>query len=244
MDGWRARLGFLLPPGNPNVEPELISIAPRGVSVHFGRMITRGTVTGSHDGQDARTRSQLDHIDEPTEMLAHIRPQVIALAHTASSYMLGVKGEAELTARLEKEHNIRFTSAFFSVIEAMKALGVSKVALGTPYAEAQTLQGKGALESYGMQVVNYRRLENVRNIYEETPERAYALAKAANTDEAEVIFLSGVGMPTLEVLDALERDLQKPVISSVAAMMWNCLRIAGVEPAVPGFGRLLNGSYK
>ena len=70
MDGWRARLGFLLPPGNPNVEPELISMATKGVSVHFGRMIARG-VTGDHAGQDARTRCQLDHIDEQTEMLAH-----------------------------------------------------------------------------------------------------------------------------------------------------------------------------
>ncbi|MDO9025131.1 hypothetical protein [Zwartia sp.] len=241
MDGWRARLGFLLPPGNPNVEPELFALKPFGVSVHFGRMIARGT-PGAHDGQDARTQSQLDHIDEPTEMLALIRPQVIALAHTASSYMLGREGEQALTARLERQYNVRFTSAFASVIAAMNHLGVSKIALGTPYAEAQTLAGKGALQEYGMAVVNVRRLENVRNIYEETPERAYALAKAANTPEAEVVFLSGVGMPTIEVLDALERDLGKPVISSVAAMMWHCLKIAGVEPVVPGYGRLLRGA--
>jgi len=240
MDGWRARLGFLLPPGNPNIEPELFALKPPGVSVHFGRMIARGT-PGAHDGQDARTRSQLDHIDEPTEMLALIRPQVIALAHTASSYMLGREGEQALTARLERQYNVRFTSAFASVIAAMNQLGVKKIALGTPYAEAQTLAGKGALEEYGMNVVSVRRLENVRNIYEETPERAYGLAKAANTDEAEVVFLSGVGMPTVEVLDALERDLGKPVISSVAAMMWHCLQIAGVEPVVPGYGSLLRG---
>lgn len=241
MDGWRARLGFLLPPGNPNVEPELFQLKPDGVSVHFGRMIARGT-PGAHDGQDQRTRSQLDHIDEPTEMLALIRPQVIAMAHTASSYMLGRAGEAELTERMEKQHNVRFTSAFASVIAAMNQLGVTKVALGTPYAEKQTLAGKAALESYGMEVVNVRRLDNVRNIYEETPERAYSLARSANTSEAEVVFLSGVGMPTVEVLDALEQDLGKPVISSVAAMMWHCLKLAGVKPLVPGYGRLLSGS--
>lgn len=241
MDGWRARLGFLLPPGNPNVEPELFALTPPGVSVHFGRMTARGT-PGAHDGQDARTKSQLDHIDEPTEMLAHIRPQVIALAHTASSYMLGREGEKALTARLEQQYNVRFTSAFASVIAAMNKLGVKKVALGTPYAEAQTLAGKRALEEYGITVVNVRRLENVRNIYEETPERAYSLAKSANTPEAEVVFLSGVGMPTIEVLDALERDLGKPVISSVAAMMWHCLHIAGVEPVVPGYGSLLRAA--
>lgn len=238
MDGWRARLGFLLPPGNPNIEPELIEIAPKGVSVHFGRMVTRG-VTGSLDGLDERTRCMLDHLDEPTEMLAHVKPNVIALAHTASSYMLGREGEIRETARLQDKFNIRFTSAFASVIEAFKELGITRVALGAPYGEAQTLQGKAALESYGIEVVNYRRLQNVRNIYEETAARAYGLARETNTDKAQAVFLSGVGLPTIEVLDALERDIGKPVISSVSAMVWNCLRISGVEPVKPGYGRLL-----
>ena len=42
MFGWRARIGFLVPPGNPTVEPELIALAPAGVSVHFQRMTARG----------------------------------------------------------------------------------------------------------------------------------------------------------------------------------------------------------
>ena len=51
MIGWRARLGFLVPPGNPTVESEMIALAPAGVSVHFHRMTARGA-TGSLDGQD------------------------------------------------------------------------------------------------------------------------------------------------------------------------------------------------
>ena len=34
MMGWRARIGFLVPPGNPTVEPERAELAPAGVSVH------------------------------------------------------------------------------------------------------------------------------------------------------------------------------------------------------------------
>jgi maleate cis-trans isomerase len=49
MIGWRARLGFLVPPGNPTVETEMIELAPAGVSVHFQRMVARGA-TGSLDG--------------------------------------------------------------------------------------------------------------------------------------------------------------------------------------------------
>jgi maleate isomerase len=46
-------------------------------------------------------------------------------------------------------------------------------------------------------------------------------------------------MPTISVLDMLETDLQKPVISSNAAMMWLALRACGVNQPISGFGRLL-----
>jgi len=101
MIGWRARLGFLLPPGNPTVEPEMIALAPEGVSVHFHRMTARGA-TGSLDGQDDRNRMMIENIDGSIELLAMVNPDVIVLAHTATSYSLGRQGEADLLARLEK----------------------------------------------------------------------------------------------------------------------------------------------
>ena len=53
------------------------------------------------------------------------------------------------------------------------------------------------------------------------------------------MFLSGTGMPTLPVLEALEHDLGKPVLSSASAMMWHALRRSGVRQVIPGYGRLL-----
>ena len=35
MTGWRARLGFLLPPGNPTIEPEMMALVPPGVSLRL-----------------------------------------------------------------------------------------------------------------------------------------------------------------------------------------------------------------
>ena len=68
MIGWRARLGFLVPPGNPTVETEMIAMAPPGVSLHFHRMVARGT-PGSLVGQSERNRSMLDNIDKPGQGL-------------------------------------------------------------------------------------------------------------------------------------------------------------------------------
>ena len=238
MMGWRARLGFLVPPGNPTVEPEMMQLAPAGVSVHFSRLVASGPA-GTHAGQEARHRSYLEHIDQSTALLAMVHPDVIVLAHTASSYSLGQAAEARLLTHLEGLSNTRVITAAGAVLQALTHLGVRKIALGTPYAEDTSLQGKAHLEAHGLRIVGFGRLDNVRNIYEETAERAYHLARQVDTPEAEAVFISGTGLPTLAVLGLLEQDLGKPVLSSATAMMWLALRTARVGQPISGYGRLL-----
>ena len=233
------RIGFLVPPGNPTAEPEMIRLTPPGVTVHFTRMVAHGEA-GAHAGQEERNRTQLAHLDETIALLAMVKPNVIVMAHTASSYTLGQKAEAELVARMEKLTGIPFLTAFGSVLKALEKLGVKRVALGAPYAHEAMLKGKAYLELHGLQVPGYGVLENVANIYDETPERAYDLGKKIDTPDSQAIFLTGVGMPTLDMLQRLENDLGKPVISSSSAMMWHALRTAGVKTPIEGYGRLLS----
>jgi maleate isomerase len=237
MMGWRARIGFLVPPGNPTVEPEMAELAPPGVSVHFTRMSAIGPA-GTHTGQEERNRSQIASLDEATRLLAMVSPHVIVLAHTATSYTLGREAEAELVRRQEAASRTRFVTAFGSVLEALSHLGVRRIAYATPYDAQLTEQGRAHLQLHGFDVVGVARLEGVRSIYEETTERAYTVGRQADRPEAEAVFLSGTGMPTLEMLQVLENDLGKPVISAASAMMWNALRIAGIRNPRHGYGRL------
>jgi len=238
MIGWRARLGFLVPPGNPTVETEMIALAPEGVSLHFHRMVARGT-PGSLAGQTERNRSMVENVDSGIELLAMVKPDIIVVAHTATSYDLGRRGEAELLDRLERATGRRVVTAFGSVVRALERLGIRKVALGTPYSAEVTLQGKAHLEAHGFEVVKFDNAKGVENIYNTTAEHAYALARSVDAADAEAVFLSGTGMPTVTVLEALEQDLGKPVISSASAMMWHALRLAGVGEPIQGNGRLL-----
>ena len=238
MFGWRARLGFLIPPGCPTVEGEVPPMMPNGVTAHFSRMVAHGT-TGSLGGQEERNLSQIKHIDETANLLSLVKPRVMALAHTATSYTLGRDGEAALKKRMEAAYHVPFITAFGSVIDALAQLNVTRVALGAPYAEEMTLKGKAHLEAHGIEVVSHGRLENVTNIYDETAERAYTLARNVDVAEADAVFLSGVGLPTMAVLDLLEQDLGKPVFSSMAALTWASLRAARVKEPIQGYGRLL-----
>jgi maleate isomerase len=171
--------------------------------------------------------------------LAMVKPDIIIVAHTATSYQLGRAREAELLARLTDATGIRIASAFGSVVAALERLGVRRVALGAPYSAETTAQGRAHLETHGFDVVRSDNLKGVTNIYDETAERAYGLARSVDRPEAEAVFLSGTGMPTLPVLEMLEQDLRKPVISSASAMMWHGLRRCGVRQPIAGYGRLL-----
>lgn len=238
MIGWRGRLGFLVPPGNPTVEPEMMALAPPGCSLHFTRMHASGAA-GSLSGQEERNQQMLDGLDQAVALLAMVRPAVVVLAHTATSYTLGQAGEASLVARIEAAHAVRFITAFGSVVAALTHLGVRRIAFGTPYGMETTLRGKAHLEAHGIEVVQFGILPGVVNIYDETPERAYQLGRMVDHADAEAVFLSGVGMPTVATLGALEADLGKPVVSAASAMMWQALRVAGARAGMPGYGRLL-----
>jgi maleate cis-trans isomerase len=238
MTGWRARLGFLIPPGNPTIETETAAMAPAGVSVHFSRMVAPGD-GGTHAGQEERNRSQIAHIDESADLLIKVKPDVMMLAHTASSYTLGRAGEIELMRRMHAKYRVTVATAFGSVVAALNVLGAKRIALGAPYTPEITLMGKALLEEHGFSVVSHRVLENVTNIFDETPERAYRLGRAVDVADADAVFLSGLGMPTIPILETLEQDIGKPAISAASAMMWNGLRLAGVRSPVTGYGRLL-----
>src|SRR5579875_3759252 len=111
----------------------------------FQPMVAHG-VPGALDGQNERTRAMVDNIEASLAMLALVKPDIIVVAHTATSYYLGRQGEADLLARLQNATGIRVITAFGAVVRALQRLGVERVALGAPYAMETTLAGKRHLE--------------------------------------------------------------------------------------------------
>jgi len=168
-----------------------------------------------------------------------VRPALVVLAHTASSYALGWGREQPLVDRVASLCRAPALLAAQAVRVALHHLGVTRLALGTPYPEPISQQSRAYWEAAGFQIVGYHRLTGVVDIYDESEERAAELARAADAPGAQAVLISGTGLPTVSVLERLERELDKPVISSNQACLWRALRLAGVGEPVAGFGRLL-----
>lgn len=197
---------------------------------------------GAAAGMEVRTRGYLDALDGPAQEIGRASPAVVILAHTSSSYLNGLAGEQALVERITAQSGALALTAAGAVRAGLLALGVKRLALGTPYPESISAIGRTYWEAAGFEVVSHRRLGDVADIYATTEAQARDLARAVDTAAADGILLSGTGMPTVGVLSDLERELGKPVVSSNQAALWHAWRLAGVARAIPDFGRLLAGT--
>ena len=206
-----ARLGVLVPSGNPTVEPEIYRMAPASVTLHFARMASLGEgAPGAADGMERRTLGYLDSVPAAARTVADVGLAALVLAHTGVSYLTGYAREEPLLRQLH---------------EAARAPAITAA--------------RAYWEAAGLEIVAHHRLEGVANIYEETSARVEALGRAADSPRAEAVLISGTGLPTADAVTPLEQALAKPVVTSQSATLWWLLRTAGVPERVTGWGRLL-----
>jgi maleate isomerase/arylmalonate decarboxylase len=233
--GRRARLGVIVPPTNTANEAEWNRTAPEGVSVHSTRMRLHGP--GSTESE---LRADLArHAAE----LAEADADVIAYGCTAGSLTVPATVLAEFMERTSGRPCITTAQA---LVEALRALGVQRVALATPYHDALNAHEAAFLAAHAIDTVACRGLglgaggvHEYRAIALVEPEAVFAHAVSADTDAAQAVLVSCTDFATLGVIERLEQTLGKPAVSSNQATFWLALRRAGIADRLDGHGRLL-----
>ena len=230
----RAKIGFVLIPNEQTIEDDMVRYLPDGVGAYFSRATMPREIS---------TESLAQLGVSLAETAARILPDdgldVVAFACTSGTVAVG---EEESCAELAKgAPGAKTTTLAGAVRKALTAMGAQKIVLGSPYVAelnanvAAYLEGVGftVLEAHGMG------LDYDTDMIRVAPEYIADYARAIDRPDADAVLLSCGALRSIDVVDVIEQELGKPVICSNQAMLWDCLRLAGVDDKLPGLGRLL-----
>jgi maleate isomerase len=236
MYGWRATIGFMLPASCTVFEQDFIKITAGlpGVIGCASRMLLKST---DADG----LRDMNTHIDECAEELAAVDPDLVIYMCTSGSFLEGNEWEQEIRERIRRISKAPIvTSTSQSVLEALKAQKMFKVAMWTPYDQRVTEQEVKWLESNDIKVVDYQYGDIYHNLDRgaQPPERTFFRLRRLDHSKADGIFQSCGNIRGVEVLGQLEEDIGKPVVNSCQATTWFALRSLGITAKIAGFGSL------
>jgi maleate isomerase len=216
------------------MEPEFHLMSPVGVSVHTARMklvdvTPEGLVEMAEDAERAAS------------LLASAAVDIIVYGCTTGSLVGGIEWEEHLVEEIEGLTGLSTFSTSGAVVEALKVLDLERVAVATPYTEVLNRLERVFLEAHGFEVTAMKGLGLIRNLdIGATEAETIADLVKSIVDGADGIFISCTNLPTVNILEPLERELEMPIVSSNQASIWVALRDLGFG-GMEGFGSLLRG---
>jgi maleate isomerase len=222
-----------VPSSNTTVEPEIYGALPAGVTLHVARLFLTQIAPDS-------IRDMVEDIETQSRNLASADVDVIALGATAPSFLKGLGYDREMIERIEAATGKPATTTSTALVEAIGALGVTRVVLGSAYDDTVNALARGFLEASGIEVLDAQGLGLVDNLVvgRLDPSTAHELARQIDRPEADAVVLACTNWRTLDVIEPLERELGKPVVSTTLVTLWAVLRMVGAD-GVDGLGRLL-----
>jgi len=231
----RAKLGFILMSTDLAAESDFFDMAPNDVAIHITRLKT----------DDHTTNETLStHIEFMADAASRIqpdtKPDVISYSCTSGSIVIG---EEKIKEEIKKGAPYAIPMTLVTgVVDALEELKVKNLVVGTPYLDEINTKEAEFLINKGFSVLNIQGLNLTKGIEfgTVTPEYWIKFALEINEAAADAIFLSCGGIRSTEVIERIEQKVGKPVITSNQAQMWSCLRRAGVEDKILGFGELFN----
>jgi maleate isomerase len=165
-------------------------------------------------------------------------PGVVAYACTSGSFVDGAAGEMVLRRTMLDAGAPAACTTSGALVEALRVLGVSRLAIATPYVEPVTRRLLAYLSEHGVRTVSSEGLGLLGNIWRVTYSEVVEIVSAADNHAADALFISCTNLPTYDVIEPLELALGKPVLTANQVTMWAALRAMG--RAAVGGGALLS----
>jgi maleate isomerase len=224
-----ARVGLIIPSSNRMVEQEMARFFPAGVTPHVARL----RMTGPHH---VALEALLPRIEEAARTLIDAKCDVVVFHCTATSMEDGMAGEARVLAALTRAGAPHATTTATAIRCAFAALGARRIVLVTPYDAETTAAEADFLRANGCEVLGAVGCALAgSDAYCATPAAFWRdQIAAAVQPEAEAYLLSCANIAALGIIEALERQLDRPVVTSNQAVIWNALTRLGSGGVGPG----------
>jgi maleate isomerase len=240
MYGYRARIGLIVPSSNTVCEQEAAALCPEGVAAYAARILFEPTLDG--------LKAMKNHVERASlELSSEGICQIVAFCCTVGSLLGGMEAEKEILRLIEKTAGVPAVTTATAVGAALDVLKVRRVAVATPYTSEINRNEKESLELRGIHVTLIRGYHEfvapheLKNdmIGRLQPQTAYEMGLKVNGKDNQAIFISCTNFRAIEIIERLERETEKPVISSNQATLWYALRKLGIKDSIRGYGSLL-----
>jgi maleate isomerase len=229
--GALAQLGLAVPQANPIVEPELRAYLPDGVNVIAARL--QGSRTDSKD----RLVGYLRTLEETLNDFDTADLDAVGYACTGSSYIVGKDEDQQTMARMEDKFGYPVISAAAAIKDAIDSLGASKIAVFAPYPQWLADLSIDYWKGEGFDVVAHAAApldpNDTRSVYKIRSASVLDNVKKLELEQADVLVLTGTGMPTLKAIGLIAGELEKPVLTSNLCLAWALQKVTGIGPQMP-----------
>jgi maleate cis-trans isomerase len=230
----KTRIGLILPSVNVYMEPEINKIAPDCFSFHATRVLLTETTP------EALIKMEED-LDHACRLIASVFPKAVAYACTSGSFIKGLDWDQQIMAKIERMVGCPAVTTSSAMLRALKEVGITSVAVATPYIDRINKEEKRFLEENGFKVpaIHGLQITDAEILHAQTPQTIYEMVMGMDSSEVDGFFISCTDFRGLEVADRIEKESNKPVITSNQATLWALLKLVGYHGSIKGYGRLL-----
>lgn len=163
-------------------------------------------------------------VRQATEQLLAVEPGVVAYLCTSGSFVGGLAGERRLRHAIEAAGAPAAVTTAGALLDRLRDLEVDRVAVATPYIESVTERLHVFLTEAGVQVVGSAHLGLLNRIWQVPYRTVVDLVTAADSPDAQAIFVSCTNLATYDLIGHLEERLGKPVLTANQVTLWAAIR--------------------
>jgi maleate cis-trans isomerase len=231
--GERLRLGVIVPSGNVIAEPQLTAMLPAGVAPYFTRLRLRGS-------SEAELTGMLDGLEDASGLLTDAQVDLLVF-HCTAVTTFSPSLSATVGERMRSLSGIPSMTTADALTAALDVLHARDIVLLTPYLPGPHQREIEFVNAHGANVVADAALgiDTNTEMARLPPEELYEFVVRHRHPDADAYFLSCTALRSAEIIEPLERELGRPVLTSNLARVWLALRRGGIGDKVDGFGQLL-----